>query len=1083
MKTPCIRAWLRPALFVQIAGLLLSALSLSAQTAATGSIQGRVYNPVSKQYVNNAEVRLEGTNQITYTASDGTFQFNNVPAGSASVSVAFLGYTTAKESFTVTAGQPAVREINLTSTAATAPGTGKDGIVKLDAFSVSTTREGNAKAIMAQRRDMNITTTVSSDIFGDVTDGNVGEFLKYLPGIDLDYVESEPRGPRLGGMDGQYVGVAFDGMRNANADANRGGGSASRATSFEGFAITSVDSIEINRTASPENDADSPAGVVNMKTKRAFDRKGRTFSYNYGFNFNGEEWSIKKLPGIEDGANKYKDYKWAPNWQLGYSESFFNQKFGVLMSASHALSVTEQTAMTIDYNAVPTATDPRPMVVRDINFGDGPKFITKDALLLTADWKATSRLTLSLNMSYSYFEGHFQNRNFDFQAGNNNNNVINGRSSLGGDGALSVVAPRDLAQTAGALVNGVIANNGFANLTNGGGGAAKLTYTRQFAPRFEYKVGGWVVDGYVARSYARNNYEALERGFSKDEAGAVASGWVATRPNVQSWEWTIRQASGGDWFDRRNFTNTTTNGSGTGGTRVTNDNRTWVTAKWTGALNAQWAIPFMERFPTKMKFGAKWDQEIRNNHQDTEQDTFSYNGPGGNTVIINPTTGVYNVTAFGNWANVGTPGQYISQFPFDMGTTNAMAGGGVTNINGKLGMPPRVARFEIANLYHAHPEMFTNMTSPENYYSDHYVNATYFNQTMKAGYWQSDTRLTSKLQIRFGVRAERTENSPREFDPLTRAQMLALGVPLNAVGTNNGRPTTIPGMVTMFETNPKKTRHSEYTDWFPSLVAKYQILPNLEWQAGVNKGISRPAIADITGLWVQNDNANPPTVSVANPNLEPEHHKVYQTRMAYYFGGRSPGQVSLAYIQDEATNFTVATNFTATQFGVDDPDFSNYTFISKSNTLGLRRFKNLDFNYSQTLGFFQSEFLRGISVGATYSRSYANSRRDGLAPHRATGRFGYKFRNFNAQIGAIWVDDRPNAGVYGRVWGAMTKYDLSFSYQLNKYAQLYVTARNPNNVKDQYYQSPPGVQEGKQKYLRSTEEYGDNWVFGVKGTF
>jgi len=45
---------------------------------------------------------------------------------------------------------------------------------------------------MAQRRDMNIVTTTSADMFGDVTDGNVGEFLKYLPGVDLDYVESEP---------------------------------------------------------------------------------------------------------------------------------------------------------------------------------------------------------------------------------------------------------------------------------------------------------------------------------------------------------------------------------------------------------------------------------------------------------------------------------------------------------------------------------------------------------------------------------------------------------------------------------------------------------------------------------------------------------------------------------------------------------------------------------------------------------------------------------------------------------------------------------------------------------------------------
>src|SRR5262249_15157222 len=155
-------------------------------------------------------------------------------------------------------------------------------------------------------------------LFGDVTDGNVGEFLKYLPGVDLDYVESEPRGPRLGGMDGQYVGVAFDGMRTANADANRGGGGHSRSTSIEGFSITAVDSIEINRTASPENDADSPAGVINMKTKRAFEQKGRSMGYNLGVNFDSNMFTLTR----ENHPDEHPREQWKPNWQFTYAESF-----------------------------------------------------------------------------------------------------------------------------------------------------------------------------------------------------------------------------------------------------------------------------------------------------------------------------------------------------------------------------------------------------------------------------------------------------------------------------------------------------------------------------------------------------------------------------------------------------------------------------------------------------------------------------------------------------------------------------------------------------------------------------------------
>ena len=1042
--------------FVFAFGWLAASSTLLAQ--GTGTIQGRVYNPSARQYVANAEVRLEGTNQVAYTESDGSFQFNQVPIGQVTIGVNYTGYNPVRESFTVTAGQTAVREISLTSTAAGAAAPDKDGVVKLQAYTVSSEREGNSKAIMAQRRNMNIVTTVSSDIFGDVADGNVGEFLKYLPGVDLDYVESEARGPRLGGMDGQYVGVSFDGMRSASADANRGGGSSSRATSFEGFSITSIDSIEINRTASPENDADSPAGTINMKTKRAFDRKGRTISYNFGLNFNGEEFTLKKVPDARDNPA----YRWKPNWQLGYSESFFDQRFGLLLSASHAASYTEENPATMSYNRNNvSAADPRPSVIRQIDIQDGGKFITKDALLLTADWKATSRLVLSLNMIYSYFEGEFWSRSFTFIAANDNGNVNNGRSTVGGDGMLTVIAPP---RTATANV---------ATLNNGAGSSTKLVYNRQIAPKFEYKAGDWVIDGAAALSRSVNNYESLERGFANSEGGGVPSGWTATRPNRESWEWTIRQDSGADWFDLRSFINTDTRA---GGTRVNNDDRTWITEKWTGTLNARWAVPFLEKFPTVMKFGGKWDEETRKNNDHRNVNMWSYNGPGGNTTAVNPITGGNQIVTFGNWANVGP--QYISSYPYDMGTTNALT---AYNINGIKGVPPRVSRGEMSDLFHAHPEQFVNTSTPEDYYTSFIANARNFRQTITAGYAQADMRLTSKFQVRFGGRMEETKNALTEFDPRTRAEVLAAGYPVNAPGTNNGRALTVEGLKYQYESQPRATRRSKYHNWFPSLLLKYQILSNLEFQAGVNKGISRPPIDNLTGLWTVNETSL--VVSAPNPTLKPEYHKVYQSRLAYYFGGRSPGQLSVALSQDEATNFIQTFDYSASEFGVDDPDFAAYTFRSTTNSAEFQKFRNMDWGYSQTLGFLPSEYLRGVNVGFTYSRSYANQRRPRIAPHRVTSRLGYAYNRFNGSISMVWTDDKPSDTTYGRFMGAMTKFDLTLNWRLTRYASLYVQARNITNQKDLYYESPLGVQEGKQRYLRQMEEYGDNWVFGIKGQF
>ncbi|MBI4623222.1 MAG: TonB-dependent receptor [Verrucomicrobia bacterium] len=1058
------RRW--SSLFLALAlGWLLPAMALHAQSPGSGAIQGRVYNPAAKAYVGNAEVRLEGTNQVTYTESDGSFRFDHVAAGPATIIVSFTGYNTVKESFAVSAGQPAVREINLTSTADAPRREGE--VVQLSAFTVSSEREGNAKAIMAQRRNMNITTSVSSDIFGDVADGNVGEFLKYLPGVDLDYVESEARGPRLGGMDGQYVGVSFDGMRSASADANRGGGASSRATSFEGFTITAIDSIEVNRTASPENDADSPAGTINMKTKRAFDRKGRVFDYNIGANFNGEEFTLKKVPDARDNPV----YRWKPNWQLGYSESFFNQRFGLLLSYSHAHSYTEENPVTMSYNRVnATAADPRPSVIRQIAIQDGGKFIIKDGLLLTADWKATERLVLSLNMIYSYFEGEFWSRSFTFLAANDNANVNNGRSTVGGDGMLTVIAPP---RTATATVAGVV---------NGSGTSCKLAYTRQIAPKFEYKIGSWVVDGAAALSRAVNNYEALERGFANNEAGTLPGGWTATRPNQESWEWTIRQNSGADWLNLRNWNNITGNAATdarSGGTRVTNDDRTWITEKWTGTLNARWAVPFLEKLPTILKFGGKWDEESRKNNTLTPLAVWSYNGPGGNTTTVNPTTGANVVSTFGNWANVGP--EFISKYPYDMGTTNALT---AININGVQGVMPRVSRAAMADLVRARPEQVVNTSTPEDYYTARIANARNFRQTITAGYAQADLRLTQKLQVRFGGRMEQTENALTEFDPLTRAQMLAspYASQLNAPGTNNGRPLTLAGMKYQYESQPRVTRSSKYHNWFPSFLVKYQILPNLEFQAGVNKSISRPPIDNLTGLWAVNESTR--IVSAPNPDLQPEFHKVYQSRLAYYFGGRSPGQLSAGLSQDEATNFIQTFDYTPAEFGVDDPDFATYTFRSTRNSTEFQKFRSMDLAYNQTLGFLPSEYLRGVNVALTYARAYANHRRIRIAPHRVTSRLGYNYKRFNGSLSMIWIDDRPSDQAnYGRIWGAMTKFDLALTWKLNRYASLFVQGRNITNQKDFYYESPLGVQEGKQRYLRQMEEYGDNWVFGVKGQF
>ncbi len=1053
---------LLPALLLLICSFVLP-VRLAAQGAA-GSIQGRIFNPVSGEYVRNAEIRLEGTNQVTYSEGDGSFSFASVPAGSRTIHITYAGYNAVRETFTVEAGQTAVRDISLTSTAAASPSasTGPGGVVKLTTFTVSSEREGNSKAIMDQRRNMDISTSVSSDIFGDVTDGNVGEFLKYLPGVDLDYVESEARGPRLGGMDSQYVGVSFDGITTASADANRGGGENSRATSFEGFAITSIESIEISRTTSAESPANSPAGTINMKTKRAFDRKGRQFTYNGSLNFNAEEFTWRRRPGPDENEN----YKWKPNLSLSYSDVFLNRRLGVLLGVSRAHSYTEQYDINMDYNRTPienaTAAnyDPRPMVIRQLNFKDGPKEIQKDAVTFTADFRATPRLVLSFTGIYTFTEGEFWNRNFTWIAALNNNNAARGRHRVGGDGITTIIATPT-------------AQNIEPRLDNGGGSSAKLTYTRTFAPKFEYKLQDWTIDGVASYSKSINNYEAIEYGFSEvDSVGSVASAWTATRPHKDSWEWTIRQTGGPDWYDLRSFTAPPTANAATrarsSGTMIENSGRTWTTEIYNAQLNARWALPILREFPTALKFGGQWNEENRLVSHMDEWFIWSYTGPGGNTMRVNPTTGANEVATPGHWANLG----FVAPHEFDMGTTNALT---VYNTAGVQGMPPRADRNRIAALMRDQPQLFSHTGTPDNYYNNFVVRPRNFRQTVTAAYVQADTRVTAKLQLRTGIRVENTHNRFKEIDPRLDAEVDAAGYPTNTAG----RATTFEGLEYQFFSKPPVTRESEYRNYFPSVMAKYRFTPALEWQAGFNKAISRPPLDNLTGVW-QIDEVNE-RVTATNGDLQPEYSKNYQTRLAYYFGGRSPGQMSLALSQNDIRNLRETYDFTPEEFGVTDPEYGTYVFRATRNSDEVRRFRNLEAVYSQTLGFLP-ERLRGTNINLSYTRSYASQRRNNLAPHRLTARLGYAYRRFNGTFGMVYRDVSP-AGNYGNFKDKLTQFDVSLNFRVNRWLSLYVQGRNITGKPVKWYWSPPGVEEGVDAHLRQVQEYGANWVFGIKGTF
>src|SRR5688572_25461700 len=75
-----------------VATLLLALVPRAfAQNAATGTIEGRVLNSRTGDYVERARVTVDGTGLETFTDTGGQFRLTNVPAGTTTVRVFFTG--------------------------------------------------------------------------------------------------------------------------------------------------------------------------------------------------------------------------------------------------------------------------------------------------------------------------------------------------------------------------------------------------------------------------------------------------------------------------------------------------------------------------------------------------------------------------------------------------------------------------------------------------------------------------------------------------------------------------------------------------------------------------------------------------------------------------------------------------------------------------------------------------------------------------------------------------------------------------------------------------------------------------------
>jgi TonB-dependent receptor len=592
-------------------GFGLSAAAPAApEDAGTGSITGRVSNPENHEYVNLAKVTAIGTGESTYTDRDGSYRLDRVPAGQVSVAVDYTGFDVARATVTVVAGQNAVQDFSLRPAE----------VVRMEAVKVSSSIVGDAKAIVDQRNSLNLKSVMAWDSFGENPDGNMGEFLKLMPGVTIDYAFIQARGLRLEGLDPKYATVSLDGISMSSAG-TAGFASSNRSFDLDAFSMAGVSSVELNKTLTASLDASSVTGNVNLVAKLAFDQTGRSIYYDVSATANTQAMTIARSPGWL----QKEQYKIGPNVAFGYSDVFLKKRLGISISYSDSSRWSPRYYQQLGYNYSLLST--RGPVITNLRFGDEAVMVRGTTINFNTDFKATEHLILSLRFNYAQRELPGLRRIFSL-------------TTTTTDSANSSLTYVNAAQ------DGNNTNIQFTNDTAN----EKWTVSTAFSPRFRYTQGDFTMSGGFDYSLGTAQYMDMKGGFfnvAQSELSRI--GFIAVRTDPMATDWTVQQTAGRPWLDPSQW-----NLDAAIANNINTQERKGTTEKYAGYVNLVYPVQLKGLPPITLKAGGQI-RAVNFKLRGLGTESWSYVGPGTSQTAATAQLPVEHIYSDNTSMNAGVP--------------------------------------------------------------------------------------------------------------------------------------------------------------------------------------------------------------------------------------------------------------------------------------------------------------------------------------------------------------------------------------------------------------------------------------------
>ena len=139
-----------------------------------GAIRGRVIDN-GKQILPGASIFVENLKTGVISDVNGFYTLPNLKPGTYTVKVTYVGYSPIEMKVTVPEGKTLEKDIVM-----------NEG-VELQEVQVKGAFQGQKKAINTQKNNLGITNVVSADQVGKFPDSNIGDALKSISGINVQY--------------------------------------------------------------------------------------------------------------------------------------------------------------------------------------------------------------------------------------------------------------------------------------------------------------------------------------------------------------------------------------------------------------------------------------------------------------------------------------------------------------------------------------------------------------------------------------------------------------------------------------------------------------------------------------------------------------------------------------------------------------------------------------------------------------------------------------------------------------------------------------------------------------------------------